>query len=83
MDPFIFKPDYKVDVESYISEMNWQDSDRAKISIYVIVNVGDNDPKKITANLIGPLLINIEKNQAVQMLVSNRNYTHKFFIFGN
>jgi len=82
MDPFLFKSDYKVDVEPYITEMKWEEGDRDKIFIYVILNVADNDPKKITANLIGPLLINIKKNQAVQMLVSNRDYTHKFLIFG-
>ncbi len=81
MDPFLFKSDYKVDTEPYLKDMNWEEGDNDKIFIYVILNVADNDPKKITANLIGPLLINIEKNQAVQMLVSNRNYTHKFLIF--
>ena len=82
MDPFLFKPDYKVDVEPYIKEMKWEQGDRDKIFVYVILNVADNDPKKITANLIGPLLINIKKNQAVQMLLSDKDYTHKFLIFG-
>ncbi len=83
MDPFLFKPDYSVDCESYIEDMKWEKNDRDSMFIYVILNVADKDPKKITANLLGPLLINVAKNQAVQMLISNENYSHKYFVFAD
>ncbi len=82
MDPYLFKPDYSVDCESYIEDLKWEESDRESIFVYVILNVADEDPKKITANLLGPLLINTSKNQAVQMLVSNEGYSHRYFVFG-
>lgn len=83
MDPLLFKPDYSVDLESYIEDLQWGKSDRDNIFVYVILNVADSDPKKITANLLGPLLINTAKNQAVQMLISNGVYSHKHFVFEN
>ncbi len=82
MDPFLFKPDYKVDIVPYLKEMGWEQDDRESIFVYAIVNVADNDPKKITANLLGPLLINTVKNQAIQMLINDDRYSHKFLIFG-
>ncbi len=81
MNPILFKPDYKVNISPYIEEMKWEDKDMDDIFVYVILNVSDKDPKKITANLLGPLLINIAKNQAVQILINNDKYSHKYFVF--
>ena len=83
IDPYLFKSDYSVDCESYIEDLKWEKNDRDSIFIYVILNVADEDPKKITANLLGPLLINTAKNQAVQMLISDGNYSHKYFVFAD
>lgn len=81
MDPLLFKSDYNINLESHIKEMKWEDKDRDNIFVYVILNVADQDPKMITANLLGPLLINIAKNQAVQILINNDSYSHKYYIF--
>lgn len=81
MDPLLFKADYKVDITSHMKEMDWDEKEKENIFIYVILNVTDADPKKITANLIGPLLVNIAKNQAVQILVNNDQYSHKYRVF--
>lgn len=81
MDPFLFKTDYKVDISATLREMGWEEDDKDKIFIYVILNVPDQDPRNITANLMGPLLINILKNQAVQIVVNDRVYSHKHSIF--
>jgi len=81
MDPFLFKADYAVDIKPYIQEMAWDESDRDSLFIYVVVNATDPDPKRITANLMGPVLINIKKNEAVQMMISDGVYSHKYLIF--
>lgn len=81
MDPVLFDSDYKVNLEPHIKEMKWEDKDRDNTFLYVILNVTDKDPKKITANLLGPLLINIAKNQAVQILINNEKYSHKHLVF--
>lgn len=82
MDPFLFKADYDVDVDPTILEMNWSNEEKEDLFIYVIINATDPDPKKMTANLMGPLLINIKRNEGVQMMVGDRGYSNKYMIFG-
>ncbi|MBU1169642.1 MAG: flagellar assembly protein FliW [Proteobacteria bacterium] len=82
MDPFLFKADYTVDIEPYIKEMEWGKDASDSLFLYVIINATNPDPRHLTANLLGPLLINIKKNQGVQMMVSDKNYSSKYLIFG-
>ena len=77
--PFLFKPDYEIDMGDVLREMSWN-GDRGKnnLELYVVVNIPKGSPDKMTANLIGPILINNKARQAVQMVISNSLYTHKF-----
>jgi len=77
--PFLFKPDYEIDMDDILREMSWN-GDRGKnnVELYVVVNIPKGSPDKMTANLIGPILINNKARQAVQMVISNSLYTHKF-----
>ncbi len=81
MDPFLFKADYAVDVDSTVLEMNWNMEETDDMFLYVIINATDPDPRKMTANLMGPLLINIKRNEGVQMMVGDRGYANKYLIF--
>jgi flagellar assembly factor FliW len=81
MDPFLVKHDYSVDIKSYLEEMAWEKEDEENLFLYVIINATDPDPKKITANLLGPLLINTKKNEGIQMVVTDRDYSHKHLVF--
>lgn len=82
MDPFLFKQDYIVNIKPYIEEMSWNEEDEENLFLYVIINATDPDPKKITANLLGPLLINTNKNVGVQMVVTDKEeYSHKYPVF--
>jgi flagellar assembly factor FliW len=77
--PFLFKPDYKVDVDDVLKEMSWNgDMEENNLELYVVVNIPKGSPEKMTANLIGPILINNKVRRAVQMVISNSPYTHKF-----
>ena len=79
MSPFLFKPDYNVDVENVLKEMSWnEEEERNNLELYVVVNIPKGAPDKMTANLIGPILINNKIHQAVQMVISDSPYTHKF-----
>lgn len=81
MDPFIFMPDYTIDVEPTLKEMGWDDVTEDDLVVFTIINASSNDPKEITANLLGPLLINTKINEAVQMVLTDGKYTHKHHIF--
>ena len=77
--PFLFKPDYEVDTGSIVKEMSWnEEGEKNNLELYVVVNIPKGSPDKMTANLIGPILINNNARQAVQMVISNSPYTHKF-----
>jgi flagellar assembly factor FliW len=82
MNPFLFKPDYEVNLDQAIKEMKWFADDYKDIKIHVIVNTTAGIPEKITANLLGPLIINTRNNEAVQLVLHNSPYSHQHLIFG-
>ena len=78
VNPFLFKPDYDVDVAYALKDMSW-DADMAEkaLELYVVVNIPKGSPENMSANLIGPILINVEACQAVQMVLTDSEYSHK------
>ncbi|MDA3788848.1 MAG: flagellar assembly protein FliW [Desulfobacula sp.] len=78
MNPFLFKPDYKLDLDGFICSRDWEDISSDELLIYVVVNMSEDKIKtKITANLMGPLIINPKNNQVVQAVISDTNYSHQ------
>jgi len=77
--PFLFINDYKVDVDAVLKEMHWNgDGEKLRLELYVVVNIPEGNPEKMTANFIGPILINRRKRQAVQMVIPDSPYSHKY-----
>jgi flagellar assembly factor FliW len=78
-NPWLFKPDYAVDLDMACRMMGWaQEDDAVQLECYVIVTVPKGSPEKMTANLIGPLIINTITREAVQMVLSEECYPLKF-----
>ena len=78
MDPFIFKPDYRLDFKQVIEMKDWKDLDEKDLAIFVVVNVSaSGKEKRITANLIGPLVVNPRTNEAVQAVFADAPYSHQ------
>ena len=81
-NPFLFIPDYKVDLEATLREMSWNgDGDKSYLELFIIVNVPKGMPHKMTGNFIGPVLVNSSVYEAVQIVIPNSPYTHKFPLF--
>ena len=79
MSPFIIKPDYRIDVDYIVSEMQWNESsDKENLEIYVIINIPRGAPEKMTANLIAPLVINTRNREAGQIILSDSPYDHRY-----
>jgi flagellar assembly factor FliW len=79
MSPFLFKADYNVDVEDIVRQMSWdKEKEKNNLELYVVVNIPRGSPDRMTANLIGPILVNNKTRQAVQMVIANSPYSHKF-----
>ena len=81
-DPFLFIPDYKIDLEVTLKEMSWNgDGNSRDLNLFIVVNIPRGMPHKMTGNFIGPILVNNKVYQAVQMVLSKSPYTHKFPLF--
>lgn len=78
MNPFVFKQDYQIDLSSFIITRGWTDVKIEDLLVYVVVNIIKEETQtKITANLIGPLVINPNNNEAIQVAISNSTYSHQ------
>ena len=81
-DPFLFIPDYNIDLETTLNEMSWNgNGDDSYLELFVVVNIPRGMPQKMTGNFIGPVLVNSKVYEAVQMVISNSPYTHRFPLF--
>jgi flagellar assembly factor FliW len=56
--------------------MKW--SKEAIFDLFVIITIPKGKPQDMTANLIGPILVNLNTREAVQMVIANTSYTHKY-----
>lgn len=75
-DPLIFIPDYKIDV--YRSDIEDIGVEKLEdVLNFVIVTVPRN-PKKMTANLKGPILINTKNNEAKQLVLDDPKYDLRY-----
>jgi flagellar assembly factor FliW len=74
--PHVFCPDYQPKLfETDLIELDVDPSD--KLALFVIVTLGSN-PTKATANLQGPLLMNLNKKTGKQIVVVDEKYSTKY-----
>ncbi len=79
MSPYVFEPNYEIDLKTCISSMGWNSIETKELQTFVVINIsGEEKDRKITANLIGPIIINPEKKEAVQVVISNSKYSHQY-----
>lgn len=79
MNPVVFKPDYKLDLQGLIADRGWKDVKPEKLTIFVVINIKEGDHgKSITANLMGPLVINLENKEVIQMALCDSDYSHQY-----
>jgi flagellar assembly factor FliW len=78
-DPYLFKPDYTVDMDKLRKDLSWDtDVDGDQLKLYVIVKIPAGSPDKMSANLMGPILMNTVTREAVQVVLSDSSYSHSF-----
>jgi flagellar assembly factor FliW len=59
-----------------LKAMSWDPTEKESILLYVVVNIPKGCPERMTANFIGPILVNLKKCQAVQTVIGNSPYSH-------
>jgi flagellar assembly factor FliW len=75
--PWDFFGDYEIDLkENHLKTMNIESSDQ--LAIYSIVSFKKND---ITANLLAPVVINVDTNKGSQIVLHSQEYKTKHSIF--
>ena len=76
IDPRCFLADYQVGrLNGCLKELEAESVDDLKI--FVIVTIPRGHPEKMTANLLGPLVINIRNRRAKQLVIDNPRYSHQ------
>lgn len=80
-DPFIFKEDYDIELpEDVLVELEIEKPE--DILVYVLLVIPDK-VEDISANLVAPIIINVEKRLAKQVILETTNYETKYRIFKN
>lgn len=78
IDPYTFKPDYRVNTtDEELALLKAKSPDLIKVMATVSIT---KDPHKMTANLLGPILINPENRLAMQVVLSDSEYTASHYI---
>ncbi len=73
IDPWLFQPDYAPTISDLDAEKLQMEEETPKL-LFAIVTVPRDNPQAMTANLLGPLLINPLTRQGRQVIVTNENY---------
>jgi flagellar assembly factor FliW len=73
IDPSLVDPNYRIAVGKEILEsLRVRDLNRCKVYAIVTLN---RDPKQVTANLLGPVIINPDTNLGCQVVLMDTEYT--------
>ena len=78
IDPLLVKPDYSVHLNPEDRRMLQLPPDGAGLQILVIVNISRGEPVEITANLLGPILLNVPKRLARQIILYQGNHPTRY-----
>ena len=81
IDSFLVKPDYELHLspeDTALLQMERGDGALREIQSMAIVNISRQEPRVITANLLGPVVINRGKRIAKQVVLDPKNYSHRY-----
>lgn len=73
IDPWQFKPDYAPTISDGDARRLGLSPDAPRL-IFAVVTVPKHDPRAMTANLLGPLVINTNTRQGRQVIVADEQY---------
>lgn len=78
ISPYIIKPDYSIDIKPILNLTSWNSNGKGEFAVFVVVNASSGTFNNITANLIGPIVINANKREAYQLLLHDSSYSHQY-----
>jgi flagellar assembly factor FliW len=75
LNPVLFKPDYQPQMPKGLKEE--LSAGEEEISLFSIITIPSGQPQKMTANLLGPLVVCPSSRKAKQVILDDRFYTHR------
>ncbi|MGP1459685.1 MAG: flagellar assembly protein FliW [Treponema sp.] len=78
VDPFLICPGYEANIDD--TELNSIDVKNDEDIIIMTIVTVPNDGGPITANFLGPVVINKENNRCIQVVLNDNRWTTKFNI---
>ena len=78
--PEIFFPEYSAEIDDETVE-ELKIGDAEKVLVYALITIPNGSVRYMTANLLAPIVINIENMQAKQIVMDKSNYTTKHRLF--
>ncbi len=76
MNPQLVKDDYTINIEErLLKELHAEST--SELEVMCVVTIPHNQPDKMTINLLGPIIINISKRCATQIICPDENYSHR------
>ncbi|MBW2092234.1 MAG: flagellar assembly protein FliW, partial [Deltaproteobacteria bacterium] len=74
--PYVFRRDYDVQVsKAVLTDLGIEE--QQDMAIYVIVTIPHGRPQDMTANLLGPLIINTKSRIVRQIILDDDRYSHQ------
>ncbi|KKM12367.1 hypothetical protein SY88_04275 [Clostridiales bacterium PH28_bin88] len=80
VDPFLFFQGYEVELKPQHRE-NLQVDGPDQVVVYAVVTIPPTGVKDMTANLVGPVAVNLAKKRGLQLILDGTNYTTKHRLF--
>lgn len=77
INPFLILKDYKIKLNGTFQKMSWR-NEPADLSYFVVVTIPKNAPDKMTANLMGPVVINNKTREGIQLVLQDNVYSCKY-----
>ena len=75
-DPRLFVPDFVISFGPGVLRA-LEASDPSRLEIYALVTIPPGQPAEMTANLIGPIVLNPASRLAEQLVVEDSPFSHK------
>src|SRR3972149_1769091 len=81
-DPLLFYPDYNPGIEEKdLKELKISDS--SDYGTIVLVTIPHGEPEKMTANLQGPIVLNLKTRDARQIVLLDEEYSTRYPLLTN
>jgi flagellar assembly factor FliW len=80
-DPYLLLPDYSFEMtEADVEKIGLESASDALVLCILVVK---QEPElSVTANLLGPLVINVKQRRGVQVILAQSGYSARFPVFG-